>query len=177
MNCPSLGLPGATAWATSAVADAMTARVMPGFRPLRKNRSMGNTTTHGAATERRLGITWALVGALGGACFVIPWKLAGEFGQPAHSALILLVSAAIASTMLAVGQLFTSKRRRLRITAVELGVAGLLATVTLFGNLASARAIALLSPALLNVVLRTEVIIVAILAWLFLSERDFVIPG
>lgn len=111
------------------------------------------------------------MGALGGAIFVIPWKLASEVGQPAHSALILLFSAAIANTALVALQRILWQRSSFQITCVELAVAALLAIFTLFGNLASARAIQVLSPALLNVLLRTEVLIVAIFAWLLLGER------
>ena len=133
--------------------------------------ALADTMTQAAAVERRKGITWALMGALGGAVFVIPWKLASEVGQPAHSALILLFSAAIANTAFVAWQRISSQRSNFRIARVELAVAVLLATFTLFGNLASARAIQVLSPALLNVLLRTEVLIIATLAWLLLGER------
>lgn len=121
--------------------------------------------------DRRRGLGWALTGAFGGGFFVVPWKLASEIGESAHSALILLTVAALANTLLVAGQHYASTGPNLRITRIDLFVAALLATFTLFGNLASARAIEDLSPALLNVLLRAEVILVAVFAWLLLGER------
>jgi drug/metabolite transporter (DMT)-like permease len=132
---------------------------------------MSAETNRTPSSNRRRGLTWALMGAAGGAFFVVPWKLAGEAGESAHSALILLFVAALANTALVVVQNFRSSTPRFRITAFDLRVAGLLATVTLFGNLASARAIQDLSPALLNVLLRAEVLLVAVFAWVLLGER------
>jgi drug/metabolite transporter (DMT)-like permease len=109
--------------------------------------------------------------AVGSALFVIPWKLAGEAGESTHSALILLFAAAVTNTAFVGVQRLRTSSRRLRVTAVDLRVAVLLATVTLLGNLASARAIQDLSPALLNVLLRAEVLLVAAFAWLLLGER------
>jgi drug/metabolite transporter (DMT)-like permease len=132
---------------------------------------MSAETNPAPSANRRLGLTWALMGAAGSAFFVIPWKLAGEAGESAHSALILLFVAALANTGLVVLQRVRSQSRRFSISAFDLRVAALLATVTLFGNLASARAIQDLSPALLNVLLRAEVLLVAVFAWLLLGER------
>lgn len=123
--------------------------------------------------DRRLGLTWAFAAALGSAGFVIPWKLANQAGDPDVSAVVMLAAAAAANSVLLLGHRWRSvsparPRPRLR-TAVA--VAAALATFTLLGNLASAHASRSLSPALLNVLLRAEVILVALLAWLFLRER------
>jgi drug/metabolite transporter (DMT)-like permease len=121
--------------------------------------------------DRRLGLTWAFGSAVTAAFFVIPWKLANVAGDPALSVLLLLVVAALVNTALVVWRSFTSGLMQLRITGADVWVGSLLAAFTLFGNIASARAIQDLSPALLNVMLRAEVILVAVLAWLFLGER------
>ena len=120
--------------------------------------------------EHRLGLAWAILSAILGACFVIPWKLANEVGHPAHSVLILLSLAALANTLTIAGQVVAG-RTRLRITRTDWLAGALLASFTLFGNLASARAIQDLSPAVLNVLLRGEVIVVAVLGWVMLGER------
>ncbi len=120
---------------------------------------------------RRRGLAWAFAGAVGGALFVIPWKLANEAGESAHSVLLLLGVSALTNTLFVFWQRRDSGVRGLRLTRADLGVAGLLAGFTLAGNLASARAIQDLSPALLNVLFRAEVILVALFAWLLLGER------
>jgi drug/metabolite transporter (DMT)-like permease len=101
----------------------------------------------------------------------IPWKLANEAGAPEHSALLLLGVAALGNSLLVAGQRIASGSLRLRIGATELWVAALLALFTLLGNLASAVAIQDLSPALLNVLLRADILFVALLGWPLLGER------
>ncbi|MCP5058095.1 MAG: DMT family transporter [bacterium] len=118
-------------------------------------------------TEHRRGILWALAAAIGIAGFVIPWKVASTYGESAINTLLLLAIAAIFNSLL------TGYRQRSipRFGPVDLGIATALAAFTLFGNLASASAIQLLSPALLTVMQRSEVIIVALLAWPIIGER------
>jgi len=124
-----------------------------------------------ADRERRIGLAWAASSALGGALMVVPWKLANQIGDPANSVLLLLLTAAIANTLLGLAQRAagTARRETARTTAV--GVAALLAVFTLLGNHASAIAIQDLSPALLNVLLRADVLFVAVFGWLLLGER------
>jgi drug/metabolite transporter (DMT)-like permease len=122
-------------------------------------------------TDRHLGLRWALFSAFGGALMVIPWKLANEIGEPSHSVLLLLGVAAIANTVLVLGQRVNSVSRSWRIGRTELLIAALLAVFTLLGNWASARAIQDLSPALLNALLRVDVLFVAFLGGIFLGER------
>lgn len=121
--------------------------------------------------DRRLGLTWAFAAALGSAGFVIPWKLANQAGDPDLSAVVMLAAAALANSLLVLGHRLTSRPLEPRRLGTDLAVAAVLATFTLLGNLESARAIQVLSPALLNVLLRAEVMLVAVLAWLFLGER------
>ncbi len=123
------------------------------------------------AADRRQGLLWALSSAIGGAFMVIPWKRANEVGEPAHAALLLLLVAAIANSAFASAQRWRNGSSGGGIGRTDLAVAALLATFTLAGNLASARAIQQLSPALLNVLLRADVLFVALLGWPFLGER------
>jgi len=124
-----------------------------------------------AKSDRRLGLAWAFASAVGGAVMVIPWKLANAAGDPAHSVLLLLGVAAIANTGLVVGQRVRAGSLRLQIGRGEVAVAALIACFTLLGNLASARAIQELSPALLNVLLRADVLFVAFFGSWLLAER------
>ncbi|MBW2424248.1 MAG: DMT family transporter [Deltaproteobacteria bacterium] len=121
--------------------------------------------------ERRIGLAWALASAVGGGLMAIPWKLANEAGEPEHSALLLLGVAALGNSLLVVGQRVTAGSIRPKIGLTDLWVAGLLALFTLLGNLASAIAIQELSPALLNVLLRADILFVAVFGWLLLGER------
>ncbi|MAG33450.1 MAG: hypothetical protein CL908_21445 [Deltaproteobacteria bacterium] len=121
--------------------------------------------------SRRLGVAWALSSAVGGALMVIPWKLANEAGDPAHSVLLLLGVAALGNSALVLVQRFSPGAARVRIGATELWVAALLAVFTLLGNVGSALAVQHLSPALLNVLLRADIIFVAVFGWLLLGER------
>ena len=119
-----------------------------------------------SAAKRRRGFVWALVSAVTGALFIIPWKLANEVGNPVHSVLILLVLAATMNTLTIGGQV-ASGRTRLRVSRTDLLAAAVLASFTLFGNLASARAIQDLSPAVRNVLMRAEVIVGAVLGFFY----------
>ncbi|MCP4006284.1 MAG: DMT family transporter [bacterium] len=117
--------------------------------------------------EHRRGILWAVASAFGIAAFVIPWKIAASHGSTATNTLVLLVAAAIFNSLLTVYR----HKSIPRFSRFDLGVATALGSLTLLGNLASATAIKLISPALLTVVQRSEVIIVALLAWPIIGER------
>jgi drug/metabolite transporter (DMT)-like permease len=117
--------------------------------------------------EQRRGVIWALGAALGIAAFNIPWKLASEHAGPAANALILLAAAAVFNTLLTVFQ----RRAMPRFARLDLGLASALACLTLAGNLASAQAIGSMSPALLTVTQRSEIILVALMAWPIVGER------
>jgi drug/metabolite transporter (DMT)-like permease len=117
--------------------------------------------------DPRRGILWALGSATCIAAFAIPWKIASGIGQPITNTLLLLVSAALFTSVLTV----TQQRAVPSFSGLDLRVACALAVCTLAGNFASANAIGLISPSLLTVVQRGEVIIVALLAWPILGER------
>ncbi|HEB91622.1 MAG TPA: DMT family transporter [Deltaproteobacteria bacterium] len=113
------------------------------------------------------GVAWAFASAFAIAAFVIPWKLAALHGDARVNTLVLLASAATFTTLLTV----VRQKALPRFRAFDLRVAAALAFFTLLGNLASASAIQLVSPALLTVVQRSEVIFVALLAWPIIGER------
>jgi len=81
--------------------------------------------------------------------------------------LLLLTAAAIFTSLLTAYQ----QRSFPTFRKFDLSIAAALAACTLLGNLASANAIQLISPAMLTVVQRSEVIFVALLAWPFIGER------
>ncbi len=117
--------------------------------------------------DPRRGVAWAFASACAIAAFVVPWKLAAQHGDSRVNTLVLLASAATFTTLLTV----VRQRALPRFRAFDLRVAAVLAFFTLLGNLASASAIQLVSPALLTVVQRSEVIVVALLAWPVVGER------
>jgi drug/metabolite transporter (DMT)-like permease len=119
------------------------------------------------STDHRRGILWALGASFGIAGFVVPWKMANALGDQSINTLVLLVAAAGFNTILtAVG-----RGAIFRVSKFDFGLALVLAVCTLAGNLASAEAIARLSPSVLTVVQRSEVIFVALLAWPIVGER------
>jgi drug/metabolite transporter (DMT)-like permease len=110
---------------------------------------------------------WALAAAVCSAGFVIPWKLASSYGETHLNALVLLASAALFNTLLSAWQ----GRSPFRFGRFDLRMAAALGVLSLLGNLCSARGIELVSPALLVVVMRSEVVIVALMAWPLIGER------
>ena len=123
--------------------------------------------TPSRSDDHRRGILWALGSALGIAAFVVPWKIASAHGEARINTLLLLCAAAIFTSLLTAHQ----QRSFPTFREFDLRIAAALAACTLVGNLASANAIQLLSPALLTVVQRSEVIFVALLAWPIIGER------
>ncbi len=120
---------------------------------------------------RYRGLGWALLSAVAAAGMVIPWKLANQAGDPSISVLLLLSTGALGSTLLRGLQRFGRPPGGQQIQRIDWIVAAALALFTLAGNHASAVAIRDLSPALLNVLLRTDFLFVAILGWPLLGER------
>ncbi len=99
--------------------------------------------------------------------FVIPWKLATPHGDESSAVLALLTSAAVLNSILV---LFT-KQEGARWSGAVLRLSVMLAVLTLAGNLASASAIERISAPLLSVLQRSEVLVVAIIAWGLMGER------
>jgi len=117
--------------------------------------------------DRRRGVLWALAAAVGIAGWAIPWKLASAEGAASVNALLLLTFAAA----------FNSAWNRVRppsgdgLTRFDWLLGAGLAALTLLGNATSAEAIRSLSPALLTVAQRGEIILVALMAWPLAGER------
>ena len=124
-----------------------------------------------AASTRR-GMAWAFTGSAMAAAFMIPWKYASGHGEPRMAVLVLLTTAAALNTGLA---LVTARRRGGggpgASWAATWGLAVAFAGLTLLGNRASAESVALISGALLAVVQRCEVILVALMGAFFLREH------
>ena len=117
--------------------------------------------------DHRRGLVWAAIAAACIGVFSVPWKAANGAGDPLISTVVLLGSAATFSTILTLVQ----QRRWPRFRRFDFIAAGVLATLTLAGNLASAHAIQAISSSLMTVVQRTEVLVVALIAWPLLGER------
>jgi len=117
--------------------------------------------------ERRRGFAWALAAALLVGLFAIPWKLAAGAGPTHTNTLVLLATAALLSTALSTWQRGTLPRP----TRADGQIAAVLAVLTLLGNLGIGEAIRSLSPAVLTVTQRSEVVLSALLAWPLLGER------
>ncbi len=119
--------------------------------------------------SRKTGVLWALLASVLGAFFIIPWKMATEFGNISTVVFVLLLSAATMNSLVLLvrsGQHAFVKPKR-----VEILLSCGLAVLTLLGNMASAKAITYITPVSLNTFLRSEVIIVTLLALLFLKEN------
>lgn len=112
----------------------------------------------------------ALLSALCSAAFLIPWKLATQHGDAELAVLCLLVFAAMFNTLLAL--LDRANWRLLRgHLAPTMKLALLMSTFTLAGNWASSESVHRVSGALLAVLQRCELIVVALLGVALLGER------
>jgi drug/metabolite transporter (DMT)-like permease len=126
-----------------------------------------------SAASTRRGVSLAFAGAVLSACFVIPWKIATEHGDPTEATLVLLVTAAVCNTL---AQFFVreqppSVHLPQASLALTLRLALVFAVLSLAGNYCSAAAVQRLSGPLLSVLLRCEVLVVALLGALLLGEH------
>jgi drug/metabolite transporter (DMT)-like permease len=113
------------------------------------------------------GLAWAFGASIAAGGFMVPWKAASAHGEPQHLVLVMLTVATLLNMLIL--PLMRGEKKRLHRTAFA--VASGLAMLTLVGNLAAAAAIARISGPLLSVLQRTEVIMVALIAWIFIGER------
>lgn len=104
-----------------------------------------------------------------GGAFIIPWRVAASSGDVPHLVFVLLTASAIFSSAGSLLPAMRLGRRALNRTAVAVAV--VFAITSLLGNHASASSAALLSAPLVAVLLRSQVLWVAILAWIFMAER------
>ena len=117
---------------------------------------------------RRIGLFWALGAAAGSAFMAIPWKLANGAGSAEHAVFVLLFTAAVGNTGLLAWQ---QRGARRALSRIDIGVAAGLAGFTLLGNHLSALAVQDMSPAIFNLILRSELPLTALAAWALLRER------
>ncbi|WP_428262954.1 EamA family transporter [Haliangium sp.] len=113
------------------------------------------------------GIVLSLSGAFLGAVHLVTYKAAGGADEPAALVLATLLLAAALNTV-ALGPKVTVLARA---RAIEWGVAAVLAVFTVVANLAILASLEGLNPAITSVLVRTQVLFVAALAWLVLGER------
>ena len=100
---------------------------------------------------------------------MIPWRVAASAGDITPLVLVMLSSSAAFNTLGSLVPWLRTHDRRLNRLSVMIAAA--LGVATLLGNLASAAAAARVSAPILAVLLRSQVIWVAALAWLTLRER------
>lgn len=115
------------------------------------------------------GVLLALLGAFFSACFLIPWKLASQHGDPEHATLVLLCAAALFNTLALVP--VRNAAAPPRSLAPTLKLATVFAVLSLAGIWFSAESVRRVSGALLAVLQRCDVIIVGGLGPLALRER------
>ena len=144
-------------------------------------RPSNGSRTSDSSSQYAKGVWWAVVSAIFSAWFMIPWKLASTRGPTGVTVFAMLVFAAMCNA--ALYPLLKHRRENQPSAAVrgdsqttapkhrEWLVALVLALCTLFGNELSARSIAEVTGPVLNVLLRTEVVWIALLSALFLRER------
>ena len=104
------------------------------------------------------------------ASFLIPWKLAAQYGDAQTQVLVMLTVAALCNTLVWFGSAGALAFRPGQLGATLL-LAAQLACLTLAGNYCSAEAVARMSGALLSVIQRAEVIVVAFMGALLLREE------
>ena len=138
-------------------------------------------TSTGAA-GRRAGVALSLLAALGGAVALVAYKAAGERAGATAVVLAAMLCAALLHTAVLGRPLRTLARAWQRRGAggldardwpgrAEVALGAFLALCTVAANLAVLRALASLNPALTSVLTKTEVLLVAALAWPLLGER------
>lgn len=141
----------------------------------------GVTILARAVGSRRTGMALSLVAAVLGASCLVAYKAAGQGAAPAVVVLAaMLWAAALNTVVVGGGRILARAARGERAGAAaspglptwgELALGALLAACTLAANLAVLRSLASLNPALTSVLSKTQVLIVAALAWPLLGER------
>lgn len=127
-----------------------------------------------AQDDLRRGLGWSTFGAVMGAAFLVPWKLAAGYGEPHLAVLVLLTSGAVANSLWAAVLAWQARRGEANEGASWFATCALavaFAGLTLVGNACSAESIARISGALLAVIQRCEVLLVALMGALFLREK------
>lgn len=112
-----------------------------------------------------IGFLFATLGALSAALFFIPYKQAVQSVAPEIFVMAMyLLSAGFSSIGLQFNQ------QKLRLNRVTCWAALGFAFLSVFGNYAVGRSLSLLDPAITVVVLRSQILLIIFLSWIFLKE-------
>jgi drug/metabolite transporter (DMT)-like permease len=120
------------------------------------------------ADARTRGILLTLAGAFWAAGYLVPYKVAASLAGPARVVLPMLLLAAVFNTVAAV---VTNPGDLRRIDRVSVLVAVLVGALSALGNEAMAHALFTIDPGTASVLLRTQVVFVALGGCWLLSER------
>jgi drug/metabolite transporter (DMT)-like permease len=118
--------------------------------------------------DLRRGAGWTVAGAFWAAAYLIPYHAAAEAESADAVVLPLLLWAAGLNTITSIAG---AHRTPIRIDRRSLIVAVALAVLTIIGNQAIAEALYQVEAGIVSVLLRTQVLLVALLGWWFLRER------
>lgn len=119
----------------------------------------------------RTGVLLALGSALGGAAFLSPFKAAGALAPENAVVCVTLGAAAMLNSIISLGGALGGAGGRLRIDRLACITALLLAVLTTTGNVGVSRALGLIDAGVTSVTLQTQVLFVALGAWLLIGER------
>lgn len=118
-------------------------------------------------TNLRRGTLFSICAAAWAAAFLIPYKKASLLADAQVVALALLTASALWNTATAI----IETRGRLRMNRTSMWAAVGLAFFSVTGNICTSNSLTTLDPAITSVLLRTQVIFVAVAAAVFLRER------
>jgi len=119
-------------------------------------------------STRTKGIILTAAGALWGAAYLIPYKVATTLVGPEGLVLPMLIAAAVLNTF-TIG--VWRVKKPLKFNRTSLIVAILLGAFSAMGNEAMAHSLTTIEPGIAAVLLRSQVVFVVILGWWFLKER------
>ena len=118
-----------------------------------------------------VGLLWSALGSACAAGYLIPYKAGVADVGPVGMVLPMLLAAALINTVVdGVERVRLGRVGAWRWDRATLGVVLMLGLASAVGNEAVCRALVWISPGLVSVTLRTQVIFVALLAWLVLRE-------
>jgi drug/metabolite transporter (DMT)-like permease len=119
-------------------------------------------------STRTKGILLTAAGALWGAAYLVPYKVATTRVGPEGLVLPMLIAAAVLNTF-SIG--VWRARRPIKFNRTSLIVAILLGAFSALGNEAMAHSLTVIDPGIAAVMLRSQVVFVAVIGWWLLKER------
>jgi drug/metabolite transporter (DMT)-like permease len=120
-------------------------------------------------TNSRRGLTLAFLSTAAASGFLTSYKVAASRGNPTDAVVVMLASAAILNSVTSTLQ--DRGHAKIPLDPLSLWLSFVLACLTLAGNACAAGAVARLSPPLASVMQQTQVLFVALLGRVLLSER------